>query len=589
MKNKFALKIALTLFAFLLILSSLTACNNSGEGENTPTDAPTDSSATEGNTEPSKYSGNSIGESEFIIFDNGSYTCPIIVSENATDAEKKIYNKLRDKLKSLTGTLVEFKTDFKAYNDTGNDRSAPAVLIGRTNYDESAEIYKELRFSEGKIVVKGNKLIIAFSDESDGNDMYSELLKLIANSGEKRVALDLSVNLSKISNPELSELPACTKGVAFAIDCDDDTDMIRVEEAGYDAFVDYKERLKADGYESLVAREAGGNLFETFIKGDRYVHIYYKLYNDVMRAVVGDVSALPDYEEMAKSFEKVTTPSLTLVGQSYSDIGLGMIYKLYDGRFVVIDGGANYGKDLVYKQLSKLAGEGNDIVVAAWFLTHAHGDHQSGFEELVEKHPEDVTIENLVYNFAPESKYKEIAGEENNDLMNDMRELVKTKLAGKTRIIKAHTGQLLSFGGIEFEILYTPEDFYPAKFDYLNLTSLIVRANIDGTTVLSLADATHTLGTVLVNSYGDYLKSDMVQLAHHGIWASIEKIYEVVDADVLIWPSNSNGAKQWIEDSSVRAAIKPAKDIYLPGASNITIEFPYVFKNNKAEFISNHT
>ena len=81
----------------------------------------------------------------------------------------------------------------------------------------------------------------------------------------------------------------------------------------------------------------------------------------------------------------------------------------------------------------------------------------------------------------------------------------------------------------------------------------------------------------------------MVQLAHHGIWASIEKIYEVVDADVLIWPSNSNGAKQWIEDSSVRAAIKPAKDIYLPGASNITIEFPYVFKNNKAEFISNHT
>ena len=135
----------LTVLALVFVLSSLAACNSNGEGESTSSDAPTENGATEGSTEETEYSGNTIGESEFVIFENGSYTCPVIVSENATDAEKKIYNKLRDKLKSLTGTLVEFKTDFKAYNDAGDDRSAPAVLIGRTNYDESAEIYKDTR------------------------------------------------------------------------------------------------------------------------------------------------------------------------------------------------------------------------------------------------------------------------------------------------------------------------------------------------------------------------------------------------------------------------------------------------------------
>jgi glyoxylase-like metal-dependent hydrolase (beta-lactamase superfamily II) len=187
------------------------------------------------------------------------------------------------------------------------------------------------------------------------------------------------------------------------------------------------------------------------------------------------------------------------------------------------------------------------------------------------------------------SKYEAIAGEENNKSMTEIRQMIAMKLAKDTRIIKVHTGQVLSFGGVDFEILYTPEDFYPANFDYLNLTSLIVRANIGGTTVLSLADATHTLGTVLINSYGDYLKSDMVQLAHHGMWASVDRLYDIVDADVLIWPSNSTAAKEWINDGAVRAALKPAIDVYLPGSKTITINFPYVFQNNKDKFIENHS
>jgi beta-lactamase superfamily II metal-dependent hydrolase len=581
-----------SLFLFVLIFgafSVFTACNSEqiiDEQTEIDSQIPSDTATEKVDKE---YSGNTIRDNEFVIFENGNYTCPIVLSESASEIEKEVYKKVRDKFKSITGKLAKFTTDFKAYNDSGDLREEPAILIGNTNYDESAKVYDELRYCEGKLLVSGNKLIVAFSSSDDANAMYLELVKLLQNSTEEKVSIDLSVNVSKISNEALSELPSCPIGTAYAIDCDDDTNMVRIDEATEEAFLEFCDKLKKNGYESIVSRKAGVNSFETLIKGEKYVHVYYKPYNNALRAVVGDVSSLPDYEQMKLEVEKKTDPSLTMVGQAYSDIGLGMIFKLYDGRFVIIDGGAYYKKDLVYKALSKQVGEGEDIVIAAWFLTHAHGDHNGGFTEFVDNHIDEVKIENVVYNFAPASKYEAIAGEENNKSMTEIRQMIAMKLAKDTRIIKVHTGQVLSFGGVDFEILYTPEDFYPANFDYLNLTSLIVRANIGGTTVLSLADATHTLGTVLINSYGDYLKSDMVQLAHHGMWASVDRLYDIVDADVLIWPSNSTAAKEWINDGAVRAALKPAIDVYLPGSKTITINFPYVFQNNKDKFIENHS
>ena len=42
----------------------------------------------------------------------------------------------------------------------------------------------------------------------------------------------------------------------------------------------------------------------------------------------------------------------------------------------------------------------------------------------------------------------------------------------------------------------------------------------------------------LVYMFGDYLKSDMMQLAHHGYNGATTQIYQVINPAVGLWPSN---------------------------------------------------
>lgn len=89
-------------------------------------------------------------------------------------------------------------------------------------------------------------------------------------------------------------------------------------------------------------------------------------------------------------------------------------------------------------------------------------------------------------------------------------ETCKEKLPD-TKLIRAHTGQEISFGSSYVEILYTAADYLPAaKFDYVNSASMVIRVNIKGDSILLLADTTHSSGRILENMYSSHLQSDMV-------------------------------------------------------------------------------
>lgn len=581
--KKIPIKILILTLALFTTLLVLISCNNSEknpESENTvseqPTAVPSDTSA----DIPEVIEGN-----EMMIFRDGAYTCNIICSDRATEVEKEVYNKLRNDLKALTGVMPAFTTDFVSYNDNGSARKLPAILIGETNYVESNEAYASLCYGSGSINLIGNKLVFAFSSVEEGASLCAQFSNLIKNSSDQEIFADISgLPFNAVVNQAIANIPLLPYKSAESVDCGDDTHLVRISKVGAEDFANYKQILTEEGYSLVNTREAAGHLYATFVRDDIYVYTYYKPNSQTIRVITGPKEHLPNTDTES---EKIALPSLTLLGQSYSDIGLGMVYRLPNGQFVVFDGGADYSKDFVYKAI-KAEAVTEEISIAAWFLSHSHGDHYGAFVDFVENHIDEISIETVVFNFATEDRYAEIDGEETNKSMNTIREILATTLAD-TKIIKAHTGQVLEFGGIPFEVLYTCEDFYPSSFQYLNDTSLVVRAFVEGKSILMLADATYTVGAVLIEAYRDYLKSDIVQLAHHGIWASIDKLYTYIDADVLIWPSNASNAKKWITDGAVRAAIAPVTDIYLPGPSSVKIEFPYVFKNNKAEFIAQHT
>ena len=78
--------------------------------------------------------------------------------------------------------------------------------------------------------------------------------------------------------------------------------------------------------------------------------------------------------------------------------GMSIIYRLSDGSLFVFDGGGGYVRYMLYKCLKDLSG-GGKIKVAAWVMTHAHGDHFYAMKGLLEGvHKYDFEIQEFWYN-----------------------------------------------------------------------------------------------------------------------------------------------------------------------------------------------
>lgn len=623
------LKIILLLLMLLLAASVFFACNGGG-GDATDSNATnastnkndyTGESNTDGNiSSPSPDKENNTGAStedatestegatedstdapepqdELVIFENGEYTCQIICPDNASDLEEDIYNNIREKLKSITGVAPKFTTDFQAFDDDGKDRDLPAILIGNTNFEESQEVYSELRNAECALKTVGNKLVLGFRTDVDATNAYIKLYAYLRNATAERVAIPAEIDYTKASNEYLNELPAYSGGDYEIVDCDDNTYMLYVEDASVDDFYRYHDTALINGFIPYGSREVGDNCFETLITEDKYIYMYYRAYDKSIRATIGPIEMLGEEDCSSDNYE-IYTPSLSLIGQVASiDCGQGYIFVLPDGRLIIQDGGSTFKAkpDYMYEAIMQVAPDPNNVVIAAWIISHPHGDHQKGFNEFAENHASDenITLERIIANYIGRDMYQYVrddgAKETNGALVDQLRKIA-TYSFPSAQFVKAHTGQVYNFGSsASMEILYTVEDYLPAeKFNYVNSASLVVRVTIDGTSVLLLADTTHVSGQIMEDMFGSHLESDMVQLAHHGMAPSNASLYRCVKADVLLWPSTYYHAGQRYSQyaSTINAALEYAKDVYVSDVNVTTLPLPYVIQNNKQEEMS---
>ncbi|MBE5892885.1 MAG: hypothetical protein E7286_05835 [Lachnospiraceae bacterium] len=378
------------------------------------------------------------------------------------------------------------------------------------------------------------------------------------------------------------------KGNVEKVDCGNGTEMTFTADTSVGEFLDYCAEVQAKGYEKVVERTVAGNLFAAFKGEEEYIYAYYTKNSGAVRTVHGDLSSFAN--EDCGSFEEICTPLLCAVGQpAFMNCGQGYIYRLADGRFLVHDGGCKYAErpDFMYEILGELAVDKENIVIAAWFITHPHGDHQEAFEEFIEKHGSDtaVKVEKVIFNFANAPMYSYTRED---GVVEDGQGLVEgiyrkcAELIPGAQVVKAHSGQVFKFGECKVEVLFTVEDFLPVEcFDYVNGTSLVIRVTLCDQSAMLLADTTHTSGRILEKMYGEYLKSDMVQFAHHGMWASYPSLYEYISAEIILWPNIEPVAKTWLSDKPIVAAMNIAKDVYISGTDKVVLELPHAIENNR--------
>jgi beta-lactamase superfamily II metal-dependent hydrolase len=114
-------------------------------------------------------------------------------------------------------------------------------------------------------------------------------------------------------------------------------------------------------------------------------------------------------------------------------------------------------------------------------------------------------------------------------------------------------GEKIIIDGVEFEVLLVPDvkrviamgndsRRFPGKNNWANDTSIVTRCTIGGKTVMFMGDCGQNEGVLLLEKYGDALKSDFCQMAHHGQDAVDKPVYAAIRPDVCLYMSCGYGA-----------------------------------------------
>ena len=199
---------------------------------------------------------------------------------------------------------------------------------------------------------------------------------------------------------------------------------------------------------------------------------------------------------------------------------------------IVIDGGRPADMPLLKEYVA-----GRHI--SAWILTHAHNDHISGFVDEFEKNGgADFDIEKVYYNFPPYDALitrtdvpdKAYFDAELNEMLPAFLKIEPT-LGTRSHVVRQ--GESFTVDECEIEFLFT---YHEGLFSNLmNDASLVFTVKTPNKKVLFLGDLGPEAGDVLMDESREKLKSDIVQMAHHGHMNVSMEIYAEVLPEACLW------------------------------------------------------
>jgi hypothetical protein len=341
-----------------------------------------------------------------------------------------------------------------------------------------------------------------------------------------------------------------------------------------EGYLEYGERLEAAGFACYAENEIEENLFTTWVRDELvltaiYMNDYTKVH--LIAEKTDDLPGLIDenfYEDLGIE-NLVVQISADFDGETRN--GMCYVYRLCDGSFIIVDS-AFYREecaDAIYETLYRLAPDPDKIVIAAWFLTHAHGDHIGGFQAFAEKYADLVQLERVIYNYPAVKDFLD-CDVTTNHIKNTQKACAHYE---ELEVIEAHPGQKFYIRDAEIEMLFTWE-LLVDKVDYFNDTSLVFSIKLGDELIMQLGDCGPETAQVILYLYGKYLKSDIVQVAHHGYQGASALLYRRIDADVALWPSTGyNYLRQ--EGRKDNQPLKDVEAMYLAERLVTVIPLPY--------------
>ena len=79
------------------------------------------------------------------------------------------------------------------------------------------------------------------------------------------------------------------------------------------------------------------------------------------------------------------------------------------------------------------------------------------------------------------------------------------------------------------------EDLWPSAMPWMNHTSGVWRFTLEGKTIMITGDAEKSICNQMVGVFGDYLKSDILQVNHHGANGATLPFYRKIAPIMCFW------------------------------------------------------
>lgn len=372
------------------------------------------------------------------------------------------------------------------------------------------------------------------------------------------------------------------------------------------SFITFLQALEADGwqqYSNNIIEDT--NLFATYTKDGGSVYCYYISSKNTAYIHTSPYQNL-EARQQDNQYEAVCAPLLTQMDLTHETRPNGMSYvlRLSDGRFVLVDGGYHEADFLEARRLYELLTEQNvldKITIAAWIITHPHRDHLSTTADFLRYYNStQVDIQQMIYNFPTDEAIR--VTEEAVLLEDDPARLPAFLLALETLwpqvpVTVCHTGQRYYFADATIEILHTYEDFFPQDIimqtqDPVNGASVVFSVELGGQKIMFLGDSALDCSKDTAKMWGEYLKSDIMQAAHHGLNGGSVALYEAIDPTVVIVPGAARTIQKvltfpysrWIwnnESGNIR-------EVIFSDFAQRTLELPYT-PGDDTEYFSNAT
>lgn len=238
---------------------------------------------------------------------------------------------------------------------------------------------------------------------------------------------------------------------------------------------------------------------------------------------------------------------------------MGYAIKTINGKIIIIDGGTTDDAEQLEKYIVD-----NGNKVDYWFITHPHSDHAGAFEVISQN--ENINIGKIYMSINNKEWYIQNEPQRKDDIEAFFPIIEQEKI--KDKIIEPQVNDIIKIDNITAKILgiKNPEITKNA----INNSSMVIKLTVNQKDILFLGDTGTESSEKLIKNQEKNLKSDIVQVAHHGQAGGTEELYKIIKPKICLWPTtdwlwnnNLNGTedsgpwktketRRWMENLKVK-------------------------------------